>query len=86
MRNLISLGRTRLHIQDKNIESPVTAIAPLPSSNTDFFIACGPTLANSEIRVFRATVPLQSTSLTSGRQNSFTDIVADESLRRRQLR
>ena len=60
MRNLICLGRTRTQIvSDDSAEAlPVTAIAPLPSSETALFVAQGPTSTNSEIHISQVEVPL----------------------------
>jgi hypothetical protein len=57
MRNLICLGRTRENIISPQSEDlPVSAIAPIPSSEDAFFVAHGPIATNSKIEVLRVEV------------------------------
>jgi hypothetical protein len=57
MRNLVCLGRTRQIIISRQSEDlPVSAIAPIPSSEDAFFVAHGPIATNSKIEVLRVEV------------------------------
>jgi hypothetical protein len=58
MRNLICLGRKRTFLVSKQSgDLPVTAIAPIPSSENAFFVLYGPNATSHRIEVFRIEVP-----------------------------
>ena len=57
MRNLVCLGRTRhLLALKQSTDLPVSAIAPIPASDSSFFIAHGPICENHKIEVWRMDV------------------------------
>jgi hypothetical protein len=59
MRNLTCLGRTRtalVSVQTGTEDLPVTAIAPIPSSEDAFFVAHGPICTNHKIEILRVQV------------------------------
>jgi hypothetical protein len=57
MRNLICLGRTRTVLVSRQSEDlPVTAIAPIPSSENAFFVAHGPISTNHKIEILKVEV------------------------------
>jgi hypothetical protein len=60
MRNLIHLGRSRtapdhcLGIEDQ--DAPITALAPVAGSDSEFYVARGPTAKHSEVEVHKFQV------------------------------
>lgn len=59
MRNLICLGRTTTALVSRQSESedlPITAIAPIPTSEDAFFVSHGPTCTIQKVEVLRVQV------------------------------
>ena len=61
MRNFICLGRSTTALVSRQSESgdlPITAIAPIPSSEDAFFVSHGPTCTIHKVEVLRVQVGL----------------------------